>query len=388
MRIGALCLPAIVLAGQRQHDGRQQLRAAEPPGQRGAAARRAAARPEKEVEGMREWLQTSLMESTNASPQWMETSLMENTNAEAAVPFGTWRFGIMAAAVSFVTNGCHSAFAKMVGDRTSQVVYLNFVGLGMLAASASYVIMHERPRMSTAGFLSGVVFSQAIFCGLQSIAKIGIAWCDMTAATTAALTAYVAGKVIFQERSKNIYVATAGMVLLLGSIIGLSATVGSRTNETAPADKIKGILYAVAGGLCSVSTFFILKFDTTVGYSFLLAQAAGFMTATIVVLLGAHVVLGPSGLKYAVKFSLPYGLAQGAMLFLANLSTIAAIASPLGIGIATPCRQAGHTLAIFLGAFMFREFGKVEAGLGLALLACALSFVAGIILLVAFGSAT
>ena len=49
--------------------------------------------------------------------------------------------------------------------------------------------------MSTAGFLSGVVFSQAIFCGLQSIAKIGIAWCDMTAATTAALTAYVAGKV-------------------------------------------------------------------------------------------------------------------------------------------------------------------------------------------------
>ena len=55
---------------------------------------------------------------------------------------------------------------------------------------------------------------------------------------------------------------------------------------------------------------------------------------------------------------------------------------------AAPRKRRWRPLAIFLGAFMFREFGKVEAGLGLALLACALSFVAGIILLVAFGSAT
>ena len=82
-----------------------------------------------------------MMESTNASPQslsehgaflasvtaakqflflrnleknkwrWMETSLMENTNAEAAVPFGTWRFGIMAAAVP---QGCGSVISTRV----------------------------------------------------------------------------------------------------------------------------------------------------------------------------------------------------------------------------------------------------------------------------------
>jgi len=78
---------------------------------------------------------------------------------------------------------------------------------------------------------------------------------------------------------------------------------------------------------------------------------------------------------------------QGVVLMAANLTTIIAGLSPIGIGIAQPVRESGHSLAVLIGVLFFQEYGPPDMRFVVSLLAMTCLNVAGIFALVFFGSA-
>lgn len=339
--------------------------------------------------------------------------------ATGAPPF-SFQIGLLSLVVTFMGNGTHSSFAKCAGKDVSPTVYTLYLSCGLfLVCSVVVAAMAESFVITVPGILGGVLLCVSVSCYINAVMLVGIVWCDMLTASAATVVSFFMGKVYFQEPSTHALLAVAGLCILLAGILGISFVLWRRLQQLDTAERLAegfpliiGLMFALSAGTFGGTCFAVNKLQPSdqQGIRFVWAQALGMLGTQIVfVVLGifydlyyiqsagykkhdsanlptvtnSRLVLG----KFAFGTEGMLGVAQGAVLAFTNLTTTIAAMSPIGIGVAQPVREAGHMLAVIIGTLWFKEYGKVDSPFLVSLVCLAAMNLAGIIMLIAYGSA-
>eukprot|EP00929_Paragymnodinium_shiwhaense_P120806 TRINITY_DN9285_c0_g1_i1.p1 TRINITY_DN9285_c0_g1~~TRINITY_DN9285_c0_g1_i1.p1 ORF type:complete len:388 (-),score=91.70 TRINITY_DN9285_c0_g1_i1:127-1290(-) len=332
-------------------------------------------------------------------------------------------------AVTFIGNGTHGTFAKLAGPSTPPFVYNVYLCMGLLLGSSlALVALKQDFEWTIYGFGAGALLAACLAFYVNAIVRIGIVWCDMLTASCATLASFAWGKLYFGEPSRSIAAATAGLAVLLLGILGISYQLAMRLRTLEHAERIAdgrslvlGLVSAIAAGTCGGTTFVMNKLQPAdkQGMSFAWTQAWGALVVQLALSCCALVVDVTKGIlaqaqkeqsdkndsgseeaaadvlneeclvlgRTDVRRLLPLGLGQGFVLAITNLTTVIASLSPFGVAVAQPVRESGHVLAVLIGVFIFREFGQPDTPFVARLLSCVALNIAGIVLLVVFGSA-
>lgn len=309
--------------------------------------------------------------------------------------------GVICLFLTFLGNGTHSAFAKLAGEFVPVLVFLNYLSLGMLLGCTVLVAAMGEPFvLSWPGFLGGFLLFGSISCYVNSIKRIGIVWCDMM---TLRRPRYI-DKVYFREPSQSFVGAAIGLTVLLCGILGISVMLFHRLQqlggETQARPRVPGMALAACAGTFGGTCFAVSKLhpEEEQGVSFAWAQALGvcmwLAVPTTLALLSDMLAAKSKGHDEAIILGrtdarrlAPLGLAQGGILALTNITTIVAAVSPVGIGVTQPVREAGHSLAVLIGVFAFREYGVPDWRFVSQLSALTVANVVGIIVLTISGTA-
>jgi len=336
--------------------------------------------------------------------------------------------GLACLAPTFVGNGIHSTFAKLAGPTTSSWVYTFYLACGLfLSGTVLVALLGERLEVSIPGLLGGGLLSASVTLYINAIMLVGIIWTDMLVASIATLTSFLWGKLYFGEPSADFGMALLGLVLLLLGTCSLSVLLASRVRtlptpartaasaaEAEDADAgmgkvVLGLTCTALAGVAGGSCFPINKLQpaSQQGISFVWAQGLGVLLAqggVTLVALGLDVLAAagakpesalepsetPSGLvrgRWEARRILHLALAQGAILGCVNVTTTVAGLSPLGMAVAQPVREAGHSISVLIGSLAFREYGEPDAFFIGCALACTVVEILGMIILIVYGSA-
>jgi len=327
--------------------------------------------------------------------------------------------GVLCLIPTFVGNGIHSTCAKLAGPGTSAFAYVFYLACGVfLSCTIIVAAMGQRLEVSGPGLLGGLLLGVSCNLGINAILFIGIVWSDMVVASVATLTAFLWGKLYFGEPSSNLGIALVGLVLLLLGIFGLSIllmlrlrSLGAeaesesegRGSSSLPGGRelTIGLVCAICCGAAGGTSFPINKLQPAdkQGASFVWAQSLGMVIAQAVITMMAlgwdsWVGAGESEKaqplvrsRWEARRLLPLALAQGAILAATNVTTTVAALSSLGVAVAQPVREAGHSLSVLIGSFAFREYGEPDHRFMGSLLACTAVEITGMILLILYGGA-
>jgi hypothetical protein len=346
--------------------------------------------------------------------------------------------GLVCLAPTFVGNGVHSTFAKLAGPTTSSWVYTFYLACGMFLSGTVLVALIGEPlEVSIPGLLGGILLSASVTLYINAIMLVGIIWTDMLVASTATLTSFLWGKLYFREPSADIGLALLGLVLLLLGICTLSVLLASRMRtikaqsgaEAEDTDAgvgkvVLGLTCTALAGVAGGSCFPINKLQpaSRQGVSFVWAQGLGVLlaqSAVTLLALGRDTLvaagveeekeeeeqqlesssesvseLEPSEKQLALVQGrweasriLHLALAQGAILGCVNVTTTVAGLSPLGMAVAQPVREAGHSISVLIGSLAFREYGQPDMPFMGCALACTVVEILGMIILIVYGSA-
>lgn len=335
--------------------------------------------------------------------------------------------GLVCLAPTFVGNGVHSTFAKLAGPTTSPWVYTFYLACGLFLSGTFLVALIGEPlEVSIPGLLGGVLLSASVTLYINAIMLVGIIWTDMMVASTATLTSFLWGKLYFREPSANLELALLGLVLLLLGICTLSVLLASRMRsikaqsgaeaedtDTGMGKVVLGLSFTALAGVAGGSCFPINKLQpaSRQGVSFVWAQGLGVLLAQSAVTLLAlgrdslvaagaeeekeeEEELKPSEKQLALVQGrweasriLHLALAQGAILGCVNVTTTVAGLSPLGMAVAQPVREAGHSISVLIGSLAFREYGEPDVPFMGCALACTVVEILGMIILIVYGSA-
>lgn len=342
--------------------------------------------------------------------------------------------GLVCLAPTFVGNGVHSTFAKLAGPTTSSWAYTFYLACGLFLSSTVLVALLGEPlEVSTPGLLGGALLSASVTLYINAIMLVGIIWTDMLVASTATLTSFMWGKLYFGEPSADLALALLGLALLLLGICALSVLLASRMRrmrsikvqagaEADDADAgmgsvILGLTCTALAGVAGGSCFPINKLQpaSRQGVSFVWAQGLGVLLAqgAVTLLALGRDTLAAAGAKPESELETSEGselepsekqlalvqgrwepsrilhlaLAQGAILGCVNVTTTVAGLSPLGMAVAQPVREAGHSISVLVGSLAFREYGEPDASFMGRALACTVVEILGMIILIVYGSA-
>lgn len=326
--------------------------------------------------------------------------------------------------LTFLANGTHGLFTKWAGPGMSPFVYVFYLTVGVFASCTLLVAAVSEPLLlSWPGVAGGALLAISLSLYVVAVMMVGIVWSGTIGASTATVTSFLWGKVFFHEPSTSVQMCFIGLVLILASILGISALLTFRLRQLAasgcgqqgpaPREFAVGIFCAVLNAVTGGSAFAVGKLQPAdqQGLSFIWAQAFGMLVAETA-LLGAAAahdtwaaraegaplwdddpLVAEKELRTLVRRRweprrlLPCALAQGAVLAAANITTTAAALSPLGVAVAQPVRESGQCIAVLLGALVLREYGEPDGRfVGLLALLAALEM-AGITALVMGGRA-
>jgi len=351
---------------------------------------------------------------TTMSFLWTTISHDTLLSAVACVVSTAKVHGVLPASIAFLSSGLHSTCAKLAGPRTAAVVYLSYLALAtFLASTLGVVIIDGSIAFNGYGLAAGTLLMSTLIFGINAIWIIGLAWGDLTAASTAALASFLAGRVAFHEGSSHRFSAIAAFAILFVGIFGLARVVWSRVEQLAPVEqsallrapttntqKAAGFAFSiVAGVLCGLS-FLMSKLTTSSTPStFVWSQSLG-MVCTMAVICAVSLMCDAQTLqskdahedyrtlvygRWEPARLLPLAFAQGCLLAACNVATVYAASSPLGLSVAQPARECGHIIPVLLGAFVFREFGDLEFTFTVSLLLMTAMNIGALCLLFHFG---
>lgn len=337
--------------------------------------------------------------------------------------------GYAAAAVSPFLMGSSFAIQKTSTVHESRVdcfAYQLYVACGVFIVSL-FTLFTGEMHSFVRPFIGGIMLSCCLVLGVFCVRNIGISHTMAITCATGTIVSFSLGKVAFEESSKNVGLALAGLAGVVIGIVLLAyfvedaeenaieakpaanafnpATSGSGpppelshggseetvtllpTQETAGGGTrtywiLGAVLAGVLGGAQLAPCHAISDSD---GLGFVASFGAGALSAAILIagVYGGMVAAGKAEPGEMAVETLPYGLIQGALFGATNICTIVAMESPLGLAVAQPFRECALVVGGLYGYFLFGEMAG--RGLFAKFMICALVMMLGILALSVFG---
>jgi len=338
--------------------------------------------------------------------------------------------GYAAAAVSPFLMGSSFAIQKTSAVHESRVdcfAYQLYVACGVFIVSL-FTLFTGEMHSFVRPFIGGIMLSCCLVLGVFCVRNIGLSHTMAITCATGAIVSFSIGKVVFEESSKNLGLALAGLTGVVIGIVLLAyfvegaegdaseakpaasafnpATSGSvpppelspggseetatllPTQETATdgGTRMYWIVGAVlAGVLGGAQLAPCHAISDSGGLGFVASFGAGALSAAILIagVYGGMVAAGKAEPGEMAVETLPYGLIQGALFGATNICTIVAMESPLGLAVAQPFRECALVVGGLYGYFLFGEMAG--RGLFAKFMICALVMMLGILALSVFG---
>lgn len=324
--------------------------------------------------------------------------------------------GLAAALTSCACNGSHAVcwrLRRVQDTKIHPIVYSIYILTGHLIVAVLLMMVGARIALPPVALIGGALIVVSFYFALLAVSSLGVGTAEPMWCATATLTSFVWGKAVFGEPVRSVAWCFGGLLLVLCGMLGVivSRRIADGAAASACLDKRereplvhKGSAPNPAGAPASTGTVpsqtaFLLPIVTgLMGGSTLVPQhfltdltpidyAVSFALANVIcslLLLAGFAAVQPVQARHwaPAACALP-GIAQGIIWEVGNVGSMVAAASPLGLALAQPIREAGFFVGMAWGVCLF---GEVRGTALAALIASGGVVIAGIALLATLGS--
>ena len=324
--------------------------------------------------------------------------------------------GLATALTSCVCNGSSVVcwrLRRVQDTKIHPIVYSIYILIGHLLVALLLVLAGARVTLSPVAMIGGALIVVSCYFALLAVSSLGVVVAEPMWCATATLTSFVWGKGVFGEPVRSVGWCVGGLLFVVGGMLGVivsrriadgraaSACLDKREREPlvdkASAPKPAGapesagavpsqlatllpIVTGLTGGSTLVPQHYLTDL-TPIDYavSFALANAI-----CALLLLGGFAAVQPAQARHwaPAACALP-GIAHGVIWEVGNVGSMVAAASPLGLALAQPIREAGFFVGMAWGVCLF---GEVRGAALAALIASGCVVLSGIALLASLGS--